>query len=314
MFHFTTYIIAPQDSVYRHKLIKLEFEIPREYPLRPPRVRFVQHVGERIHPNLYVDGKVCLSILGTWEGEPWAYGMTCHSVLVTIRSLLDEQPYLHEPGQKDHPGFNDYVRYTTWRWLLLDYVDRETDPAACAWLQCYLRRHGPEMLGELRRQARVATAAAAGSPDTLGCLRTPYKTSSSSSSSSSSLPLSLSLPPPVRPDYNDVIGRLEAVVKAVIPAAATAIGPKEKEDGGPSGSGNKAVRSTIISKPVGDKRKFEQVVVDLTDTDGFPQESEKSSPPRKRKTQEDETTTDLHKSSLSKKSTKEEDKVIIDLS
>lgn len=156
MFHFTAYIIAPEDSVYRHKLVKLQFEIPPTYPLVPPKVKFVQHTGERIHPNLYVEGKVCLSILGTWPGEPWAFGMRCNSVLITIRSLLDNQPYCHEPNQRDNPAFNDYVRYATWRWLLLDYLDRETNPAARRWLRRYVRRHGSEMLAELRRQARAA--------------------------------------------------------------------------------------------------------------------------------------------------------------
>lgn len=73
---FDAYVVGPEDSLYRHKLVKLHFEIPREYPMKPPTVKFVQHTGERIHPNLYVDGKVCLSILGTWQGEPWAYSMT----------------------------------------------------------------------------------------------------------------------------------------------------------------------------------------------------------------------------------------------
>jgi len=70
MFHFFVYLTAPEDSVYCHKLLKLEFEIPVRYPIVPPTVKFIQHSGMRIHPNLYVEGKVCLSILGTWAGEP----------------------------------------------------------------------------------------------------------------------------------------------------------------------------------------------------------------------------------------------------
>lgn len=73
---FDAYVVGPEDSLYRHKLVKLHFDIPREYPMKPPVVKFIQHTGDRIHPNLYVDGKVCLSILGTWQGEPWAYSMT----------------------------------------------------------------------------------------------------------------------------------------------------------------------------------------------------------------------------------------------
>lgn len=106
---FDTYIIGPDDSVYKHKLIKLKFEIPDDYPLVPPKVTFVQHTGDRIHPNLYTEGKVCLSILGTWPGDPWSYSMTIEAILITIRSLLDNQPYLHEPNQRDSPSFSKYA-------------------------------------------------------------------------------------------------------------------------------------------------------------------------------------------------------------
>lgn len=153
MFHFTAYVKGPEDSVYRHKLVKLQFEIPDTYPLVPPVVKFIQHSGARIHPNLYVEGKVCLSILGTWPGEPWAFGMKCDSVLITIRSLLDNNPYLHEPHQKDNPEYNEYVRYATWRWLLLDYLEYEKDPVAREWLRRYIRRNGREILIELKSQA-----------------------------------------------------------------------------------------------------------------------------------------------------------------
>lgn len=63
LLQFDAYVIAP-DTIYRYRLLKLHFDIPAEYPLKPPKVTFIQHTGERIHPNLYVEGKVCLSILG----------------------------------------------------------------------------------------------------------------------------------------------------------------------------------------------------------------------------------------------------------
>ena len=77
--HFTAYVLGPAESIYAHKLVKLRFEIPQSYPLQPPICKFVQHSGHRLHPNLYVEGKVCLSILGTWPGEPWATAMTVDS-------------------------------------------------------------------------------------------------------------------------------------------------------------------------------------------------------------------------------------------
>ena len=152
---FEAYIVGPDDSLYKHKFVKLKFDIPSNYPLVPPKVTFVQHTGDRVHPNLYTEGKVCLSILGNWPGDPWSYSMNIESVLITIRSLLDKQPYLHEPRQSDNPMFNDYVHCNTWRWLLLDYLDREQDPDAKEFLLQYVRQHGAEMVEELERQKRV---------------------------------------------------------------------------------------------------------------------------------------------------------------
>ena len=69
-----------------------------------------------------------------------------------MRSLLDNEPYKHEPGQMNNPEFNAFVQYSTWKCLLLDYLDRETDPVAKEWLQRYVRRNGQEILRDLAQQ------------------------------------------------------------------------------------------------------------------------------------------------------------------
>lgn len=69
-----------------------------------------------------------------------------------MRSLLDNEPYKHEPGQVDNPEFNAFVQYSTWKCLLLDYLDRETEPAARSWLQRYICRNGQDMLRDLAQQ------------------------------------------------------------------------------------------------------------------------------------------------------------------
>ncbi|KAL9087791.1 MAG: hypothetical protein Q9159_003474 [Coniocarpon cinnabarinum] len=137
---FVAYVAGTEDSLYRHKFIKLKFEIPENYPLVPPKVTFVQHSGGRIHPNLYTEGKVCLSILGTWAGEQW--------------SLLDNKPYLHEPGQRDNPKYNDYVRYATWQYLLLDYLQYEDRPKLRNFMLQYLQNNGQRILQDFGDQSR----------------------------------------------------------------------------------------------------------------------------------------------------------------
>lgn len=79
LLHFDAYILGPEDTLYAHKLVKVHFDIPHNYPIVPPKVTFIQHTGGRIHPNLYVEGKVCLSILSTFPGEPWAQAMKIDS-------------------------------------------------------------------------------------------------------------------------------------------------------------------------------------------------------------------------------------------
>ncbi len=52
----------------------------------------------RFNPNLYANGKVCLSLLGTWSGPSWTSSSTILQVLLTIQSMiLVEEPYYNEP-------------------------------------------------------------------------------------------------------------------------------------------------------------------------------------------------------------------------
>ena len=80
--------------------------------------------------------------------------MTVESILITIRSLLDNKPYMHEPNQKDNPAFNDYVRYTTWQCLLLDHLQYEQDPKLRDFMTKYLQEHRAAVLGDIKEQAR----------------------------------------------------------------------------------------------------------------------------------------------------------------
>jgi len=60
----------------------------------------------RFNPNLYNDGKVCLSLLGTWSGPSWnPKSSTLLQVLVSIQSLiLVNDPFFNEPGFQNMEG------------------------------------------------------------------------------------------------------------------------------------------------------------------------------------------------------------------
>ncbi|KAI8955573.1 UBC-like protein [Xylaria longipes] len=146
---FEAYVYGPDDSLYRHKLVKFHIHIPAGYPMVPPIVTLIQHSGGRVHPNLYVEGKVCLSILGTWPGESWTPCLSIHLVLITIRSLLDNEPYRHEPGCGNNPEYNKFVRFTTWRSLLLDHLQHEDNEPCKTFVKNYIRAHAAGIMGDI---------------------------------------------------------------------------------------------------------------------------------------------------------------------
>ena len=94
---------------------------PDQYPFFPPRViATTQGEGMRFHPNFYVNGKCCLSILGTWTGPPWTSCQNISSIAHTIQSLYINNPITQEPGwenRKDSTESKIYSRMVMYRTL-----------------------------------------------------------------------------------------------------------------------------------------------------------------------------------------------------
>ena len=103
-------IFGPDDSLYRYGSYMFEFTYPTEYPFVPPKVTYLTNDGTtRFNPNLYRNGKVCISLLNTWKGEQWTSCQTIKSILLSLVSLLHNEPLLNEPGiKKTHRDFNQY--------------------------------------------------------------------------------------------------------------------------------------------------------------------------------------------------------------
>ena len=94
-------IIGPEGTPYHNGVFFFDIFL-HNYPHEPPKVNFLTTSGGkyRQNPNLYHGGKVCLSLLGTWQGEPWQPNKsTLLQVLVSIQSLIFvNDPYFNEPG------------------------------------------------------------------------------------------------------------------------------------------------------------------------------------------------------------------------
>jgi ubiquitin-protein ligase len=129
MMKATAMIIGPKDSLYEHGILLFDITFPANYPFSPPILTYKAINSIRIHPNLYVNGKVCLSILGTWSGPKWTSIMDITTVLLTIQSLLDNNPLRHEPGQEKNASYtntlyNEIIKYESLNTLLLkNYFD-----------------------------------------------------------------------------------------------------------------------------------------------------------------------------------------------
>jgi ubiquitin-protein ligase len=98
-------MIGPPDTPFEGANIKAELNFPMEYPNKAPQFRFISNL---YHPNIYPDGKVCISILheGVDEfeyesvSERWNPSQSVNSILISILSVLSE-PNFESPANVD---------------------------------------------------------------------------------------------------------------------------------------------------------------------------------------------------------------------
>jgi ubiquitin-protein ligase len=119
-------IIGPEGTPYDGCPLIFSVTLPADYPLNCPKVLIATSDGEtRFHPNLYVTGKVCLSILGTWKGPGWSPALTISKVLVSIQSLLEANPIVNEPSYENihitNPAAAAYAAFVEERLTALTY-------------------------------------------------------------------------------------------------------------------------------------------------------------------------------------------------
>nr|VZI30757.1 unnamed protein product [Spirometra erinaceieuropaei] len=100
---FSVMIVGPSGTPYEDGLFFFDLRLTPEYPNQPPEVHYHSLTPERINPNLYVEGRVCLSLLGTWKGhstENWSSDFSnLLQVLVSLQGLiLNAEPFFNEAG------------------------------------------------------------------------------------------------------------------------------------------------------------------------------------------------------------------------
>lgn len=103
-------MIGPNDTPYEYAPFVIDFYLDSAYPQSPPEAFFHSWTNGNgpVNPNLYEDGKICLSLLGTWHtderNESWSPAKsTLLQVLVSIMGLvLVKEPYYNEAGYDVH--------------------------------------------------------------------------------------------------------------------------------------------------------------------------------------------------------------------
>jgi ubiquitin-protein ligase len=105
-------IVGPSDTPYFGGFYFFEFRYPNDYPYSPPDVKYCTNGNNiRFNPNLYVCGKVCISLLNTWRGDQWTSCQSISTVLLTLCTLLCSDPLLNEPGvDKKHRDLDNYTQ------------------------------------------------------------------------------------------------------------------------------------------------------------------------------------------------------------
>lgn len=102
VFEWQVTVMGPPDTLYEGGFFTCNMTFPNDYPNSPPKVKFV---SEMWHPNVYQDGRVCISILHSPGDDPhgyedaserWSPVQTVETIMLSIISMLsspnDESP------------------------------------------------------------------------------------------------------------------------------------------------------------------------------------------------------------------------------
>ncbi|KRX07656.1 Ubiquitin-conjugating enzyme/RWD-like protein [Pseudocohnilembus persalinus] len=133
-------IMGSEDTPYANGSFIFDIYFDCDYPNSPPKCVIVTtgHGKVRFNPNLYKDGKVCLSLLGTWRGQnnienwnPKVSNLT--QILISIQSMvMSNQVLFNEPGYQDkigtkegdlnNAGYINVVRWSTLRYGMIEQI------------------------------------------------------------------------------------------------------------------------------------------------------------------------------------------------
>jgi len=143
-------IVGPRGTPYENGCFFFDLFLPADYPEVNPMMILLttgQH-AYRFNPNLYNEGKICLSLLGTWSGPGWdPETSTLLQLLVSIQALVFvDYPLENEPGyegramEEESLSYNKGLHRGTALYAMLWHLTGE-DPSTPACFQEIARAH-----------------------------------------------------------------------------------------------------------------------------------------------------------------------------
>ena len=134
-------IMGSEGTPYSNGAFLFDVFFDNQYPNSPPKVTLMTTGGgtTRFNPNLYANGKVCLSLLGTWRGqstENWDPKIsTLLQVLISIQSIImSELVYYNEPscesemgtteGEAKNEAYSNIVRYANIKYAIIEQIKK----------------------------------------------------------------------------------------------------------------------------------------------------------------------------------------------
>lgn len=93
LFNWEGYIIGPEETPWEGKKINVLVTLPENYPMNPPKVTIKNKL---YHPNISLDGGICLEVLRSSPNGNWTPSMTITKVLLCLLVLL-KSPNTSDP-------------------------------------------------------------------------------------------------------------------------------------------------------------------------------------------------------------------------
>jgi ubiquitin-protein ligase len=167
-------IVGQPDTLYFGGYYFFQINIPADYPHSPPVLEYLTNDGvTRFHPNFYKSKKVCLSMLNTWRGEQWTSCLTIKSVLLTLLSIMDSHPMLHEPGitekHQDYHTYHSMILYKNIDFACIRLMDEFIDTSIIPFEMEYKEYFYKFMLEVFKKNANALKKVIINSMKTKNC-------------------------------------------------------------------------------------------------------------------------------------------------